>query len=171
MAPKGIGNQIKKSRQEMCIRDSNEGEAKILNHINLAIPKGKTMALVGPSGGGKTTLCHLIPRFYEIDGGSITIDGHDIRDVTMRSLRRNIGLVQQDVFLFAGTVRENIMYGRLEASEEEMVQAAKAADIHEFIMTLPDGYDTDIGPVSYTHLFGLFLENRTFPGSGSISFQ
>ena len=123
----------------------NEGEAKILNHINLAIPEGKTMALVGPSGGGKTTLCHLIPRFYEIDGGSITIDGHDIRDVTMRSLRRNIGLVQQDVFLFAGTVRENIMYGRLEASEEEMVQAAKAADIHEFIMTLPDGYDTDIG--------------------------
>lgn len=123
----------------------SEGEAKILHHINLAIPEGKTLALVGPSGGGKTTLCHLIPRFYEIDGGSITIDGHDIRDVTMRSLRKNIGLVQQDVFLFAGTVRENIMYGRLEASEEEMIQAAKAANIHEFIMTLPDGYDTDIG--------------------------
>lgn len=123
----------------------NEEEATILNHIDLTIPAGKMLALVGPSGGGKTTLCHLIPRFYEISGGSITIDGNNIQDVTMRSLRKNIGLVQQEVFLYSGTIRENILYGRLDATEEEMIEAAKAANIHDFIMTLPEGYDTDIG--------------------------
>ncbi|MBR2263258.1 MAG: ABC transporter ATP-binding protein, partial [Firmicutes bacterium] len=123
----------------------NENEAKVLHHIDMTIPAGKMLALVGPSGGGKTTMCHLIPRFYEVDRGSITIDGQNIQDVTMRSLRRNIGLVQQEVFLYSGTVRENIMYGRLDATEEEMIEAAKAANIHDFIMTLPQGYDTDIG--------------------------
>ena len=123
----------------------NENEAKVLHHIDMTIPAGKMLALVGPSGGGKTTMCHLIPRFYEVDRGSITIDGQNIQDVTMRSLRKNIGLVQQEVFLYSGTVRENIMYGRLDATEEEMIEAAKAANIHDFIMTLPQGYDTDIG--------------------------
>ncbi len=123
----------------------NEDDAKVLHHIDMTIPAGKMVALVGPSGGGKTTMCHLIPRFYEVEGGSITIDGKNIQDVTMRSLRKNIGLVQQEVFLYSGTIRENIMYGRLDASEEEMIEAAKAANIHDFIMTLPNGYDTDIG--------------------------
>ncbi len=134
---------------EICFNDVtfsyNENEAKVLHHIDMTIPAGKMLALVGPSGGGKTTMCHLIPRFYEVDRGSITIDGQNIQDVTMRSLRRNIGLVQQEVFLYSGTVRENIMYGRLDATEEEMIEAAKAANIHDFIMTLPQGYDTDIG--------------------------
>jgi ATP-binding cassette subfamily B protein len=117
----------------------------VLDHINLSIPAGKTIALVGPSGGGKTTLCHLLPRFYEIRGGSITIDGKDIRDVTLESLRRNIGIVQQDVFLFAGTVRDNIKYGRIDATDDEMIEAAKRADIHGDIMKLPDGYDSLVG--------------------------
>ncbi len=123
----------------------SEKDATVLNHIDMTIPAGRMLALVGPSGGGKTTMCHLIPRFYEISSGAITIDGQNIQDVTMHSLRRNIGLVQQEVFLYSGTVRENIMYGRLDATEEEMIEAAKAANIHDFIMTLPEGYDTDIG--------------------------
>ena len=100
---------------------------------------------MGPSGGGKTTLCHLLPRFYEIREGSITIDGHDIRDVTVESLRRNIGIVQQDVFLFAGTLRENIGYGRIGATETEIIEAAKWAEIHEDIEKMPLGYDTIAG--------------------------
>lgn len=120
-------------------------EESVLEDINLVIDEGRTMALVGPSGGGKTTLCHLIPRFYEINKGSISVDGVDIRDLKMTNLRENIGLVSQDVFLFAGTIRENILYGRIEASEEEMVQAAKNARIHDFVMTLENGYDTYIG--------------------------
>ena len=101
--------------------------------------------MVGPSGGGKTTLCQLLPRFYDVCSGSITIDGTDIRSVTQASLRRNIGLIQQDVFMFAGTIRENIRYGRPDATDEEIVQAAIRAEIHSEIMDMPDGYDTYIG--------------------------
>ena len=122
----------------------NEGQ-NVLQDVDLSIPAGKTLALVGPSGGGKTTLCHLLLRFYDIREGSITIDGHDIRDVTMRSLRENVGIVQQDVFLFADSILENIRYGRLDATDEEVVEAAKRAHIHEEIMTFPDGYETNVG--------------------------
>lgn len=122
--------------------DDNE---KVLDNINLKIEAGKTMALVGPSGGGKTTMCHLIPRFYEVNEGYISIDGTDIKNYTIKSLRKNIGIVQQDVFLFAGTIGENIMYGNVEATYEEMIQAAKNAKIHDFIMSLPEGYDTYAG--------------------------
>lgn len=117
----------------------------MLSNINLTIEKGKTVAIVGPSGAGKSTLCHLIPRFYEIDDGRIMIDGTDIRDIRLKSLRANIGLVQQDVFLFTGTIKDNILYGKPSASEEEVTEAAKKARIHDFIMTLPNGYDTYIG--------------------------
>lgn len=118
---------------------------QVLSRVDLSIPAGKTLALVGPSGGGKTTLCHLLLRFYEIREGSITIDGHDIRDVTMKSLRENVGIVQQDVFLFAGSIRENIRYGRLNATDAEVEEAARRAKIHEEIMTFPNGYDTNVG--------------------------
>ncbi|MDO4572126.1 MAG: ABC transporter ATP-binding protein [Clostridia bacterium] len=117
----------------------------VLSHIELEIPAGRTLALVGPSGGGKTTLCHLIPRFYETRAGAITIDGHDIRSVTLASLRRNVGIVQQDVFLFAGSVLENIRYGRVDATDEEVVAAAKHAHIHDEIMRFPEGYHTQVG--------------------------
>jgi len=117
----------------------------VLKGCSLKVPAGKTIALVGPSGGGKTTLCHLIPRFYEINDGSIKIDGIDIRDVTLESLRKNIGIVQQDVFLFAGTIRDNIAYGRGNAKDDEIIKAAKHANIHDFIMTLDEGYETYIG--------------------------
>jgi ATP-binding cassette subfamily B protein len=120
-------------------------EITVLEHINLTIRAGTTTALVGPSGGGKTTLCHLLPRFYEIRGGSITIDGKDIRDLTVESLRRNIGIVQQEVFLFAGTIRENIGYGKINATDDEIVSAAKRAEIHDDIMKMPEGYDTLVG--------------------------
>ncbi len=122
-----------------------ENARSVLSHIDLDIPAGKTLALVGPSGGGKTTLCHLIPRFYELRAGSITIDDRDIRDVTLRSLRRNVGIVQQDVFLFAGSVMENIRYGRIDASDEEVIAAAKRAHIHEEIMLFSQGYETQVG--------------------------
>lgn len=127
------------------VEAEGSGGRLILSHINFSIPAGSTCALVGPSGGGKTTLCHLLPRFYEIREGSITIDGHDIRDVTVESLRRNIGIVQQDVFLFAGTLRENIGYGRIGATETEIIEAAKWAEIHEDIEKMPLGYDTIAG--------------------------
>ena len=117
----------------------------VLENICLSIKHGQTLALVGPSGGGKTTLCHLLPRFYDITSGSITVDGIDIRDVTLSSLRRNIGIVQQDVFLFAASIKENIRYGRIDATDEEIVQAAVAAEIHDDIMKMPDGYDTIVG--------------------------
>ena len=123
----------------------SEDGRKVLEHIDLTIPHGKTVALVGPSGGGKTTLCHLIPRFYEVLDGSITVDGHDIRDVTMRSLRGNIGIVQQDVFLFAASIKDNIRYGRLDATDEEIEEAARLAEIHDDIMKMPEGYDTVVG--------------------------
>ena len=122
----------------------SEGQ-NVLQDVDLTIPAGKTLALVGPSGGGKTTLCHLLLRFYDIREGSITIDGHDIRDVTMRSLRENVGIVQQDVFLFADSILENIRYGRLDATDAEVVEAAKRAHIHEEIVNFPDGYATNVG--------------------------
>ncbi len=123
--------------------ESAEGE--VLDHISFKVPQGQRLALVGHSGGGKTTVCHLIPNFYRVDDGEILIDGVNINDITFSSLRRNIGIVQQDVFLFGGTIRDNILYGRLDATEEEMIEAAKRANIHDHIMTLPNGYDTDIG--------------------------
>ncbi len=123
----------------------NDTAHRVLRHINLNIKAGSYVALVGSSGGGKTTLCSLIPRFYDVTGGCIRIDGKDIRDVTLRSLRKNIGIVQQDVYLFVGNVLENIRYGRPDATYEEVVEAAKLANAHEFIMELPNGYETDIG--------------------------
>ena len=119
--------------------------SNVLRDVNLHIQAGKTLALVGPSGGGKTTLCHLIPRFYEPTEGKIFIDGKDTREVTLHSLRENIGIVQQEVFLFADTIRENIRYGRINATDEEIIAAAKAAEIHDDIMNMPNGYDTVVG--------------------------
>lgn len=120
---------------------------EVLHNINLHIEKGQKLALVGPSGGGKTTICHLLPRFYRLgeDSGKILIDGKDISKITMESLRKNIGIVQQDVFLFGGSVRDNILYGRPDATDAKIVEAAKRANIHEYIMSLPNGYDTEIG--------------------------
>ncbi|MGL6202463.1 MAG: ABC transporter ATP-binding protein [Lachnospiraceae bacterium] len=120
-------------------------EEKVLNHINLDVKAGDYIALVGSSGVGKTTLCSLIPRFYEATGGSIRIDGIDIHKIKLEDLRNNVGIVQQDVYLFAGTVMDNIRYGKPEATDEEVVRAAKYANAHEFIMSFPEGYDTDIG--------------------------
>ena len=118
---------------------------RVLNHINLKVDAGDYMALVGPSGVGKTTLCSLIPRFYDVSSGRITIDGMDIRDIKLNDLRNNVGIVQQDVYLFAGTILDNIRYGRMDATDEEVVRAAKNANAHEFIMNLPEGYETNIG--------------------------
>lgn len=117
----------------------------VLNHINLKVSAGEYAALVGSSGAGKTTLCSLIPRFYDVTEGCVKLDGTDVRDIKLKSLRGNIGIVQQDVYLFAGTVFENIRYGKPDATREEVIEAAKNANAHEFIMSLPDGYDTDIG--------------------------
>lgn len=122
-----------------------EGLDEVLNHIDLTVNPGQYLAIVGNSGGGKTTLCSLIPRFYDVEAGRILIDGLDIRKVTLRSLRRQIGIVQQDVYLFMENVMENIRYGRPDATDEEVIAAAKLANAHEFIMQLPQGYDTDIG--------------------------
>ncbi len=123
----------------------NDTAHRVLKHIDLKVSAGEYVALVGSSGGGKTTLCSLIPRFYEVTKGSITIDGMDVRDVTLKSLRENIGIVQQDVYLFAGTVYDNIKYGRPDATKDEIIEAAKRANAHDFIMGLPKGYETDIG--------------------------
>ena len=122
----------------------NSGEP-VLTDVSFTIPHGRSVALVGPSGGGKTTICSLLPRFYDVSEGAVTIDGKDIRHVTLKSLRSSIGLVQQDVYLFGGTIRENIAYGKPEATDEEIIEAAKKANIHDFIMELPDGYDTFVG--------------------------
>lgn len=122
-----------------------EGTSEVLNHVNLSVPAGAYMALVGSSGAGKSTLCSLIPRFYDVDSGTITIDGIDIRKIKLKDLRDHIGIVQQDVYLFAGTVYENIRYGRPDATMDEVTEAAKSANAHDFIMSLPNGYDTDIG--------------------------
>lgn len=121
-----------------------EGEEG-LSGVNFDIPQGETFALVGPSGGGKTTICHLIPRFYDVSDGRILIDGIDIQSVTRESLRRNIGIVQQDIYLFNASIKENILYGRLDATDDEVVEAAKRANIHEYILSMENGYDTQIG--------------------------
>ncbi len=119
--------------------------SEVLDNISISIEAGKTVAFVGPSGGGKTTLCSLLPRFYDVTSGTITIDGIDIRDITLKSLRNSIGIVQQDVYMFSGSIRDNISYGKPNASYEEIVEAAKNANIHDFIMSLDDGYDTFVG--------------------------
>ena len=124
---------------------SYDENKNILSNLDLNINMGKTVALVGPSGGGKTTLCHLIPRFYEVNSGEILIDGINIKDMTRASLRNNIGIVQQEVFLFTGTIYDNILYGNVEATEKEVIEAAKKANIHDYIMSLDDGYNTYIG--------------------------
>ena len=120
-------------------------DEEVLSHVSFDIPAGRSVALVGPSGGGKTTICSLLPRFYDVTGGKISIDGKDVSRVTLKSLRSMIGIVQQDVYLFCGTVKENIAYGKPGASMEEIMDAAKKANIHDFIMSLPDGYDTFVG--------------------------
>ena len=127
------------------VSSTYDGTVTVLDHIDLDIKKGETFALVGPSGGGKTTICHLIPHFYEVSGGQILIDGVDIRNLTMASVRRNIGIVQQDIYLFNSTIKENILYGRPGATDEEIVEAAKRANIHDYVMSLEKGYDTEIG--------------------------
>jgi len=140
--------ELRDPRGEVVLRDVSfayENEISVLRHINLEIGAGRRVALVGPSGGGKSTLCRLIPRFYEIVEGRILIDGVDIRKIKLASLRAHIGIVQQDVFLFADTIRENIRYGKLDASDEEIVAAARRAHIHEFIESLPDGYESNVG--------------------------
>lgn len=123
----------------------DDRNGKVLSHLNLSVRAGEYIALVGPSGVGKSTLCSLIPRFYEVNEGAILVDGRDIRDITLKSLRDHIGIVQQDVYLFAGSVMDNIRYGRPDATDEEIIRAAKDANAHDFIMELPEGYDTDIG--------------------------
>ena len=122
-----------------------EDQEKVLSHVSLHVQAGEYVALVGSSGAGKTTLCSLIPRFYEVTFGAIYVDDVDIRDYSLKSLRQNIGVVQQDVYLFAGTVIDNIRYGRPDATREEIIEAAKNANAHEFIMNLPEGYETNIG--------------------------
>ena len=123
----------------------SDDDTSVLSHVSFEIPAGKSIALVGPSGGGKTTICSLLPRFYDITDGSITIGGQNIKDIQLESLRNSIGIVQQDVYLFGGSVKENIAYGKPDATFDEIVEAAKKANIHDFIMTLPDGYDTFVG--------------------------
>ena len=123
----------------------SDDDTSVLSHVSFEIPAGKSIALVGPSGSGKTTICSLLPRFYDVTGGKIMIDGKDIRNLTLKSLRETIGLVQQDVYLFCGTIRENIAYGKPGASQKEIESAAKKANIHDFIMGLPDDYDTFVG--------------------------
>ena len=123
----------------------SDDNTPVLSDISIDIPAGKSVALVGPSGGGKTTICSLLPRFYDVTEGRITIDGKDIRSLTLKSLRNNIGTVQQDVYLFSGSIRDNIAYGKPDASEDEIIAAAKRANIHDFIMELPDQYDTFVG--------------------------
>ncbi|MBR2731243.1 MAG: ABC transporter ATP-binding protein [Clostridia bacterium] len=133
--------------RDVCFSYTEDETQGVLDHVSLKIEKGQKVALVGPSGGGKTTICHLIPRFYQLEAGhgSILIDGHDIRTLTMESVRRSIGIVQQDVFLFSGTIRDNIRYGSPDATQEQIVEAAKRANIHDYVLTLPHGYDTEIG--------------------------
>ena len=122
-----------------------DGDLAVLHDVSLHVAAGQTIAIVGPSGGGKSTLCQLIPRFYDVTSGSIRLDGTDVREVTQASLRRNIGVVQQDVFLFADSILENIRYGKPGATMDEMVDAAKRAEIYDDIMAMPDGFDTYVG--------------------------
>lgn len=139
---------LKNPRGEIVFKDvsfSYNSDVSVLENINLIVHPGEKVAIVGPSGGGKTTLCHLLPRFYEVTGGKITIGGEDIREVSLQSLRSNIGLVQQDVFMFAGSIRRNIAYGKPCATEDEIIEAARRAEIHDDIMKMPEGYDTVVG--------------------------
>ena len=124
---------------------SYDNSTHVFKDINVSIEAGKTVALVGPSGGGKTTFCSLLPRFYDVTHGSVMIDGQDVRDVTLKSLRSTIGIVQQDVYMFGGTIRDNIAYGKPKATDAQVVEAAKSANIHEFIMSLEEGYETNVG--------------------------
>ena len=147
-APDAIPLENVRGEIEFCnVTYAYDPSKEVLRNVNLHVEKGQKLALVGPSGGGKTTLCHLLPNFYKLgeENGSIRIDGKDIRTLTLDSIRRNIGIVQQDVFLFVGTIRDNILYGRPDATEEEMIRAAKRANIHDYVMTLEKGYDTEIG--------------------------
>lgn len=149
IADKENALHVDKLKGEIEFRDVSfhyeDNKEKVLNHISLQVKAGDYIALVGPSGVGKTTLCSLIPRFYDVSSGEILVDGTDIRDICLDDLRNNIGIVQQDVYLFAGTIMDNIRYGRPEATDEEVLRAAKNANAHEFIMGFPEGYDTDIG--------------------------
>lgn len=138
-------NQVKGDIQYQDVSFQYTDKEQVLSHLNIQIPAGKTCALVGPSGGGKTTICSLLPRFYDVTGGSVLVDGHDVRQLKLKSLREAIGIVQQDVYIFAGTVRENIAYGKKDATQQEIEEAAKHANIHDFIMGLEDGYDTYVG--------------------------
>ena len=141
--------EFKDVKGRVCYEDVSfhysDDETTVLSHVSIEIPAGKSVALVGPSGGGKTTICSLLPRFYDVTGGRVTVDGQDIRSLTLKSLRSQIGVVQQDVYLFSGSIRDNIAYGKPEATEEEIIEAAKCANIHDFIMELPDQYDTFVG--------------------------
>ena len=140
--------ELKDVKGEIQYRDvsfSYDEKEQVLEHLNVEIPAGKTCALVGPSGGGKTTICLLLPRFYDVTGGGILVDGHDVRDLRLKSLRQAIGIVQQDVYIFAGSIRENIAYGKKDATQQEIEEAARNANIHDFIMGLEDGYDTYVG--------------------------
>ena len=141
--------ELKDVQGHVCFEDVafryNDKSEYVLKHIQLDVQPGEYIALVGSSGVGKTTICSLLPRFYEVSEGRIMIDGQDIRDVKLASLRQNIGIVQQDVYLFAGTIMDNIRYGKFNATDEEVIEAAKKANAHEFIMALPEGYDTDCG--------------------------
>ena len=131
--------------EDVCFSYADDPDTPVLSHLDLDIRAGQNVALVGPSGGGKTTICNLIPRFYDVVSGCVRIDGKDVRDLSLRELRSQIGVVQQDVYLFAGSIYDNILYGRPEATREEVVAAAKAAGAHEFIMNTPHGYDTEVG--------------------------
>ena len=141
--------ELKDVKGRVCYEDVSfhysDDETTVLFHVSIEIPAGKSVALVGPSGGGKTTICSLLPRFYDVTGGRVTVDGQDIRSLTLKSLRSQIGVVQQDVYLFSGSIRDNIAYGKPDATEEEIIEAAKCANIHDFIMELPDQYDTFVG--------------------------
>jgi len=141
--------ELKDVKGRVCYEDVSfhysDDETTVLSHVSIEIPAGKSVALVGPSGGGKTTICSLLPRFYDVTGGRVTVDGQDIRSLTLKSLRSQIGVVQQDVYLFSGSIRDNIAYGKTDATEEEIIEAAKCANIHDFIMELPDQYDTFVG--------------------------
>ena len=141
--------ELKDVKGRVCYEDVSfhysDDEVTVLSHVSIEIPAGKSVALVGPSGGGKTTICSLLPRFYDVTDGRITVDGQDVRSLTLKSLRSQIGVVQQDVYLFSGSIRDNIAYGKPDATEEEIIEAAKCANIHDFIMELPDQYDTFVG--------------------------